>query len=160
MAVDDASVSGLTVTSVVDNATESDARRERLALATRAVARATAKYVVTKAVKDRKGETAGEIANFGASLLERADVRSWHLLPQELSIVRARVPAGRRVVRLELVDGGSVRTVEVGSVVVRQGELTIVPVRLWCDPPAAPASVTPVSVVATADSGCAALRCP
>ena len=161
LAVDDASVSGLTVTSVVDNATEADARRERLALATRAVARATAKYVMTKAVKDRKGETAGEIANFGASLLERADVRSWHLLPQELSIVRARVPAGRRVVRLELVDGGSVRNVEVGSVVVRQGELTIVPIRLWRDPPSAPASVVaPVSVVATADSGCAALRCP
>jgi hypothetical protein len=43
----------------------------------RALARAVAKYA---AAKDRKGEVAGELANLGTVLLERADVRSWHLL--------------------------------------------------------------------------------
>jgi hypothetical protein len=138
LAVDDAPVAGLAVSSVVDDASAVDARRERAALATRAVARAVAKYAVTKAIKDKKGEVAGTIANFGASLLERADVRSWHLLPQEVTLVRARVAAGTRVVRLQVGEGWATRTIEVGTVTVRRGELTIVPVRLWRDPPPAP----------------------
>ena len=159
LAVDDAAVAGMTVSSVVDEASEVDARRERVALATRALARAATKYVVTKAIKDKKGEVAGSIANFGASLLERADVRSWHLLPQEVSIVRVRVPAGTRAVRVQVGEGWAVRTVELGNVVVRRGELTIVPVRLWRDPPPA-AVVAPTPVLADADAGCATLFCP
>ena len=158
LAVDDATVTGITASSVVDDASAADARREWTALAARAAARAVTKYAVTKAIKDRKGEVAGSIANFGASLLERADVRSWHLLPQELTLLRVRVPAGTREVRIDAGEGWATRTVRVGNVVIRRGELTIVPVRLWRDPPPGPAAGQPS--LAEADQGCATFFCP
>ncbi|MDB4883873.1 MAG: hypothetical protein JWL95_2639 [Gemmatimonadetes bacterium] len=124
--------------SVIDDAAIVDERRDRVAMLARAVARASAKYVVTKAVKDKKGETAGKLANLGASLLERADVRSWHLLPQEVQLLRMALPAGTRSLRLEVADGAGTRVVELGSVTVRVGQVTIVPHRLWRDPAAVP----------------------
>ena len=160
LAVDGAGVDGITATSVVDDAGAVDARRERTSLAVRAVARAAAKYAVVKAVKDKKGQVAGTLANIGGALLERADVRSWHLLPQEITLVRARVPAGRRAVRLQVGEGWAVRAVDVGSVEVRRGELTIVPVRLWRDPPPE-SSVEPAGrLAAAADSVCTTVWCP
>ena len=159
LAVEGAEVSGNVASSVVDDASEVDARRERVALITRSVARAVTKYGVTKAIKDKKGEVAGRIANVGASLLERADVRSWHLLPQELTLVRTRMPAGTRALHLQLGEGWAVRSVDVGSVTVRRGELTIVPVRLWTDPP--PGSiVAPPAVIAETDGLCPTHLCP
>jgi hypothetical protein len=159
VAVDGLPVDGLSASSVVDDASAVDERRERAALVVRAAARAAAKYAVTKAIKDKKGEVAGELANFGASLLERADVRSWHLLPQEISVLRVRVPAGRREVRLQVGDGWAVRTVELGNVLVRRGEMTIVPVRLWRDP--SPSSSIDAPVAPTVDvERCQTFFCP
>jgi len=158
--VDGLAVGGPDVAAEVDDASAADAQREVLSLARRAVARAVTKYVVTKAIKDKKGEVAGTVANFGASLLERADVRSWHLLPQQVSLVRARVPTGTRSVRVQMGEGWAVRTVDVGKVVVRRGELTIVPVRLWRDPPPGPGVEPSPAVVATMDSACTAFLCP
>jgi hypothetical protein len=90
-------------------------------------------------VKDKKGETAGKLANMGASLLERADVRSWHLLPQEVQLFRLALPAGRRSLRVELSSEGTVpRVVELGEVTVRPGEVTLVPYRLWRDEASVP----------------------
>lgn len=159
VAVDEVPVDGLATSAVIDDASAVDERRERAALAVRATARAAAKYAVTKAIKDNKGEVAGQLANFGASLLERADVRSWHLLPQEISLIRVRVPAGRRDVRLLVGEGWAVRTVSIGSVVVRRGEMSIVPVRLWRDPPPSAATVPPIPVLADAES-CSTFFCP
>jgi hypothetical protein len=127
--------------SVVDDAASVDERRDRLAMLARATARAGAKYALAKAAKDKKRELAGTLANYGASLLERADVRSWHLLPQELQLLRVRVPAGTRTVRLEVVDRGVARTIELGPVTVRAGALTIQTLRLWRDGHAAPVIV-------------------
>jgi hypothetical protein len=159
LAVDGSIVGGLEVGANVDDASAVDAQRERLAIATRAVARAVAKYALTKAVTDKKGEMAGRLANIGTSLLERADVRSWHLLPQEIALVRVRVPAGTRAVRVEVGEGRDARTRDVGSVLVRRGELTIVPVRLWRDP--APGSVVEASPgIAGAGRECATFFCP
>ena len=106
-----------------------------MSIAVRAVSRAVAKYAVTKAVEDKSGKVMGRIANIGGAMLERADVRSWHVLPQEITLLRVRVPAGTRAVRVQVGDGSAVRTVEIGDLVVRPGELTIAPVRLWRDPP-------------------------
>jgi hypothetical protein len=159
LAVDGTPVDGVTASAVIDDASEVDARRERVALATRAVARAAMKYVVTKAIKDKKGEAAGQIANFGASLLERADVRSWHVLPQAITLTRVRVPAGTRAVRLDVGDGSGVRTFDVGMATVRAGALTIVPLRLWRDPRPQPAVPAPVPVAAEADSVCLMVFC-
>jgi hypothetical protein len=155
LAVDGTEVLGATASAVIDDASEVDARRERVALAARAVTRAAAKYVVTKAIKDKKGEAAGRVANFGASLLERADVRSWHVLPQEITLTRIRVPAGTRAVRVDVGDGGAVRTVDVGRVRIQAGRLTILPVRLWRDPPPQP----PAPIVAETDSECRMVFC-
>jgi hypothetical protein len=120
----------------VDAASASDERRERAAVATRAIARAAAKYAVAKAVRDKKGETAGTIAELAGALLERADVRSWHLLPRELTLARVRLPAGARRVRLSIGRDGETRTVDLGTVAIAGGGVTIVPVRLWTDPSA------------------------
>jgi hypothetical protein len=158
LAVDGVAMDGMSASAAVDDAGEVDARRERVALASRAVARAAAKYVVTKAIKDKKGEVAGQIANFGASLLERADVRSWHVLPQTITVARVRVPAGTRAVRVDVGEGGAVRSVDVGLVSVRAGALTIVPVRLWRDPPPSP-PVPQLPIVAEADTVCRMASC-
>lgn len=122
----------------VDDATAVDARRELGGIITRAAARAAAKYAVVKAVRDKKGDVAGTLANVGASLLERADVRSWHLLPSEITLVRLRLPAGVQRVTLRVGQGSQTRTAEVGAVVVRAGSVTVAPVRLWQVPPPAP----------------------
>jgi len=134
----DTSVAEPTVrlSSLVDDAAMADEQRDRLAMLARATARAGAKYAIARAAKDAKGELAGTLANYGASLLERADVRSWHLLPQQIQLLRTRVPAGTRRLRLDVDTGTGTRTVEVGTVTVRPGALTIVPLRLWRDEPA------------------------
>jgi len=136
---DASSADVMRLATVIDDAADADDRRDRVGMMARAMARASAKYALTKVVKDKQGEAAGKLANFGASLLERADVRSWHLLPQEVQLIRIAVPAGRRSVRLDLPDRrGPVRSVELGQVTVRPGEVTIVPYRLWDDAPSVP----------------------
>lgn len=127
--VDGATVASVRVAALLDEATIADEGRERTALLARAVARAAAKYVVTKAVRDKKGEVAGSIANIGASLLERADNRSWHLLPQEITLLRVHAPAGQR--QLQLAIGSEERRIELGPVSVRAGMVSITAVRLW-----------------------------
>ncbi len=127
LVVDGADVGSPRLSGMIDEAALADQGRERVALLSRAVVRAAAKYAISKAVKDRKGEVAGKIANIGASLLERADVRSWHLLPQEVTLLRVRVPAG--VHHLQVASGGDV--VDVGTVNVRAGMVALGTARLW-----------------------------
>lgn len=131
--VDGASAASSRVVALIDDAASADEARERLALLTRGAARAAAKYVITKAVKD-KSDVAGTIANIGASLMERADVRSWHLLPQEITLLRVRAPAGRRTLQLTVGGGAGSERVDVDPVLVRSGLMTITAVRLWQEP--------------------------
>ena len=123
------------VGSVLDDAVSADEGRERIALFTRAVARAGAKYAVTKAVKDSKGEVAGSIANIGTAFMDRADIRSWHVLPQTVTLLRVRVPAGQRAVHVTVDDG--LEGVDLGEVLVRPGQLAIVSARVWRETPRA-----------------------
>jgi hypothetical protein len=118
----------------VDDASAADERRERTGMVTRAIARAATKYAVAKAVRDKTGKVGGTLADAASSLLERADVRSWHLLPQEVVLLRARVAPGTRTIHLEVGEGYAARHVDVGTVTVAAGGLAIVPVRLWRDP--------------------------
>lgn len=152
LSVDDRAVTSLSVSSVVDDASAVDANRERIGIAARAVARAVAKYAVTKTVEEKKGRVAGTIARIGASLLERADVRSWHVLPQEITIVRARVPVGTRAVRVQVGEGWAVRSVDAGNVMVRAGELTMVTLRLWRDPVSGPIATPEAAAAAAGDT--------
>ena len=131
--VDGVTATSASVTSLVDDAVSADEGRERTATFARATARAATKYAVTKAVKDEKGEVAGSIANIGVSLLERADVRSWHLLPQTVTLLRLRVPPGRH--QLGVVVGNDSQHIDLGEVAVRGGEVTILATRLWREAP-------------------------
>jgi hypothetical protein len=73
---------------------------------------------------------AGKLAELGAAFLERADVRSWHLLPQELTVLRLQLPAGRH--RLRVVVGDGAARIELPlDVDVRAGAVTVVPARIW-----------------------------
>ena len=133
--VDGARMVSAKIGSVLDDAVGADQERERAALIARAVARSAVKYAVTKAVKDSKGEVAGSIANIGAALLERADVRSWHVLPQMITLFRVSVPAGQRHVQLDVGEG--LEPVDLGAVVVRAGQVTIASARMWRETPRA-----------------------
>ena len=132
VAVDPAGKAALRFTADVDDATEEDARRERTEWLTRAVVRASAKYVVAKAVKDKNGEVAGQIANIGASLLERADIRSWHLLPQRITLVRVRTRTGVRHATVNF--GDATEAVDAGIVRVQAGQVALATVRIWKQP--------------------------
>lgn len=151
LAVDGAVAGTPSVTASLDGATTADANREIVAVAARMTARALAKEAMTRVIAEKKGELAGSIASAGASLLERSDVRSWHLLPLEVTLLRLRVPAGTHALRLVAATGEPGLDLELGSVVVRAGTVVIVPVRVW--PGRAPPrtqSVVP-STIATAD---------
>jgi hypothetical protein len=142
----------------VDDASAADERRERTEVAMRALARAAAKYALTKTVNETKGALAGQLANVGTSLLERADVRSWHLLPQEIAILRLPMAQGTHEVRLQVGEGMGAQVVSLGSVTVRAGEVTIAPVRLWHSELPMAARSSTLAAVAD-DSGCVALVC-
>jgi hypothetical protein len=155
---DDSARTAVELRALVDDASAADERRERMGVAARAIARAATKYALTKAVKDRKGELAGQLANVGTGLLERADVRSWHLLPQEIAILRLPMAQGTREVRLQVREGTGARVVSLGAITVQAGEVTIAPIRLWHN--GLPTAVRPSTLAAVPeDSGCVALVC-
>jgi hypothetical protein len=102
----------------------------------KSIARAAVKYTVVKAIEDgasEKDETLGDIAgivgNVFAALTERADTRSWTLLPARLQIVRLDLPPGTHEVKVAA-DGAG-RTMKLGSVRVRPDRPTVVSVRAW-----------------------------
>ena len=137
LAIDGIQLSSSRMNAMIDDASAADERRERVALLTRAVARAATKYALAKAVKDKKGEVAGKIVNIGASMLERADNRSWHVLPQEIRLLRVPLAPGQHTVQLTVGEGFDARRIDVGPVTIRSGALTITSTRVWSDAPPA-----------------------
>jgi uncharacterized protein len=112
----------------------SDFRAERALVIARTVARGAAKLAITKGAEkklEEKNETAGAIigllGNIGNVLLERADTRSWHLLPAGISIARVQLAPGEHSLK---VDVGA-RTVDIAPVEVRAGEVSVVSARAW-----------------------------
>lgn len=111
-----------------------DFSRERASILARTVVRAAAKLALTKTVEKKvgkKNEAAGRIlgilANVGTLVTERADTRTWNILPGEIEFARVRVPAGTRSISLEL--NGASR--EMGMVDVPAGGSVMVSYRLW-----------------------------
>lgn len=110
---------------------------ERSTILARTVFRAATKMALSssaeKAVKkedEAAGEIVGLLVNLGTLLTERADTRSWHLLPGSVDLVRLRLPAGVHDLRVET-DGWLDRGDALGSVQVRAGQTTFVAHRLW-----------------------------
>lgn len=83
---------------------------ERPAMLARLVTRSLAKYLLSREVEKKAekqggelmGFLAGRLMNFAANETERADTRSWTLLPAEIQIVRRRVGMGEVVVNMEV----------------------------------------------------------
>lgn len=110
-----------------------DARKAMIA---RTVLRAAAKLAVTAGIEDQvaekdeaAGELVGKLVNLGTLLMERADTRSWHLLPGSVSLVRLRLPAGTHDLSL---DAGSTGAgTSLGTVTVQPGRTRFLSARLW-----------------------------
>lgn len=122
----------------VSRSVVADFESERLLIAARTIARGTVRLAAVKGAErklDDVNETAAKllsvIGNVGSVLLERADTRSWHLLPAGVSVARLELPAGEHDLTLELDGGAASRSLLLGPITVRPGELAIVPVRAW-----------------------------
>lgn len=116
----------------LSDAVVSDFRRQRAAIFARAVARAATKYWLAEQAEKKK-KWAGLLVNAAGDLLEHADTRSWHLLPDEVSLVRLRVPAGTHNLAADVADPrrGTPAHVELGRITVRAGETRVVTGRVW-----------------------------
>jgi uncharacterized protein len=133
----------VTVTRVGDlsSVSESELHAQRVAMITRMVARGMTRYLVSreaeKATEKKHGEVAGflmgRLTNLVANELERADTRSWSLLPDQVSMVRAHLPAGDHRVRLEVVgqDGELLEARDLGTMRVAAGDLLLRSERVW-----------------------------
>lgn len=105
----------------------------------KAVARTALKYELARGLEkelDKENELLGDIAfltaNAAAALFERADTRSWHLLPDEVAVVRLRLPAGAHPIKLRVETGRSgTRLIDLGEVTVRDGSVHVLSARVW-----------------------------
>ena len=109
----------------------------------RAIARAAIKYGATKAVseavkgnkKDKNRVAIGLGLNILGGLVaravEKADLRSWTLLPSEFRVARVQVEPGTHDLEIELIDaaGFTVRSVSPKQVTLKAGERYILSVR-------------------------------
>lgn len=94
--------------------------------AVRTIVRGLAKYGMTKAAEE-ENEALGVIANIFGAATERADTRSWSMLPDKMHMARLRLPEGTHRVVVEVldVDGQVAQTATFDDVIVRPGDLTL-----------------------------------
>jgi uncharacterized protein len=130
---------GFTTSADISRGIITDFEAERALIVARTIARGTVKLALTKGAErklEEKNEAAsrivGLLGNISNVLTERADTRSWHLLPTAISLARVHLPAGSHDVAVEIggagVGASSLRT---GPLTVQPGTLTIVPLRAW-----------------------------
>jgi len=84
--------------------------------ALRTLTRALIKYAATQAAKEQS-EGLGSLLDLVTSVNERADTRSWSLLPDQIHMLRIRLPEGTHDLDVEIVDAGGV----VGEVAAFEG---------------------------------------
>jgi uncharacterized protein len=115
----------------------------RPAATARLVARALTKYLVAREL-ERKAEkeggeflgfVAGRLATHAANEMERADLRSWTLLPNEITMVRLALPEGRHELRVQIISerGEPPVMLRFEPVEVRAGGVSFVNQRVWPD---------------------------
>jgi len=72
----------------------------------KAIARAVAKYQLTREAEKKGGPVAGLLANVAGIVTEQSDKRSWRTLPGEIQLARLAVPPGTYNVAVEYYDTG------------------------------------------------------
>ena len=81
----------------------------RVAMLFETLLRGLAKYLVSREA-GKQHEALGTIANLAGVLTERADMRSWRTLPNQIFMVRMLLPAGTHTLKLSFLDAnGQVR---------------------------------------------------
>lgn len=135
------SLASVTTVGEVSSLVERDLEAQRPAMLARLVARGLAKFLVAREVEQKAEEEGGEVAgfiagrlaNFAANELERADTRSWSLLPERVSLARLRLPAGRHHLRVETLTpaGDVLRSHDLGEIDVVDGGLIALSSRVW-----------------------------
>jgi hypothetical protein len=115
-----------------------DFEAERALIVARTVARGAAKFALTKGAEkslEDKSEAAGRllgvIGNLSGVLLERADIRSWHLLPGSVSIVRLDLPPGEHTLATEVGIEQARRTLMLSPIMVAPGSTHVLATRAW-----------------------------
>lgn len=123
----------------VAHSAREDFEADRPTMLARTMLRAASKLALSTGAKEvvsKRDEAAGEIigvlTELGMLFTERADTRSWQLLPGSVDMVRLRLPAGTHTLALEPAwpDNGA-RVVPLGPVEVRPGAIAFVATRLW-----------------------------
>ena len=124
-------------------AMQSELEARRGAILARLVARGITKYLLSREMEKSGEKKGGEVVaylvrrltNLAANRLEQADLRSWSLLPDRISMLRTHLPPGPHRVRIETLDrsGEVVTTHDLGEVVLREGELVVLSRRIWGD---------------------------
>lgn len=117
--------------------------RAVLRVAVKAAAAEVAEKAAEKAAKDkdkkedkraeRLGWLAGFLTSAAGAVLERADTRGWNLLPQAVTLVRVRLPAGTHDLSVSApqLPGG---VLVVPRVVVKPRRVTLAAARAWTGP--------------------------
>lgn len=97
----------------------------------KAVARAAVKYKVVHDLAD-DSEVKQVVGNAVMALLERADTRSWTLLPSDLHILRLQLPAGTHQLLVEFdVDGFAAVPLVLDGVIVEADRVAVISARAW-----------------------------
>lgn len=115
----------------ISDAIAADYRRALPMILTRLVARAVAKTSIADAVGDKHGWWAGTLASLAGDVLERADTRSWHLLPGDVRVVRLRVPAGAVQAHIRLNDASQTMQVPLPDRPLEAGEVVVANTRVF-----------------------------
>ncbi len=106
------------------------------------IARAIAKFLAAKATEvgvakasgnSGLGALFGAAASVAGAATEKADLRSWLLLPSSIDVAKAYVPVGKHKVTVTLhsASGGVLRTLALPDVEVRAGKKTFLQVRTY-----------------------------
>jgi hypothetical protein len=114
-----------------------DFRRDRAARLARLLVRTALREAAAAELETKHKDIASLLRTVGGAV-ERADTRSWHLLPGVVGVARLRLPVGEHEVSA-LVDGARV---SLGTVRVAPGGLALASARVWRRGVLAPSVVT------------------
>ncbi len=112
----------------VNNIAERSLKDRLPVIIARGVARMVAKSVAVGEVKKKNGELAGFFADVATAVSERADTRSWTLLPGNILMARLSLPAGKHDLTATYygASGNILGTHEYKDVVVKAGRKAFV----------------------------------